>query len=401
MARWQAMLQQPISSVMRGGSWFNSITSSTTAGSQTVSLVTQVAPHIRDGVNLKWTMNCVLLSLIPSVLFGLYNTGYQANIAMAYLNLQSAPGWRGMLLDALHTGYEAPSVVASVAHGLLYLLPAFMVASLVGGFWETIFARLRKHEATDGFLVTALLFTLLLPPAAPLWQVALGISFGIVIGKEIFGGTGKNFLNPTLVGLAFLHLAYPNEMAGHPLWTNVAGYNGTSIFGAVAAGGMEVLPHQGISWLRSFAGLQQGTLGATSPLACLLGTAFLIYAGVASWRIMLSALIGVIASALMFNLFASDLGPIFQMPWYWHLTLGSFAFGVVFLATDPASSAMTNTGRWIYGLLIGFMVVLIRAANPVHPDGVMLAILLGNIFAPLIDYFVTKANIRRRERRSV
>jgi Na+-transporting NADH:ubiquinone oxidoreductase subunit B len=338
----------------------------------------------------------MLVALGPCLLVAVYNSGYQANLALAKLGMTDLPGWRGAFLDALRIGYEPSNVSACIAHGVLYVLPILLVALITAGLWESLFAIMRKRRLTEGFVVTAVLFTLILPPGAPLWQVALGISFGIVIGKEIFGGTGKNFLNPTLTSLVFLHFAYPNAMAGDPLWSGVAGYSGTTIFSMVAAGGVDVIGQAGIGWWQSFLGGVQGALGVTSTLACLLGAVVLLYTRVASWRVMAGVLIGLVATASLCNWAGASVAPILALPWYWHLTLGSFAFGMVFLATDPVTGAATDTGRWVYGLLIGFMIVLVRVANPVHPDGVMLAILLGNIFAPLIDYGVIWANMRRR-----
>jgi Na+-transporting NADH:ubiquinone oxidoreductase subunit B len=341
----------------------------------------------------------VVLALVPCLAMALYNTGHQANLAMAGLGLTAAPGWRGAVLDALGIGRDPASLWDCLWYGALLLLPILAVSLAVGAFWERLFAALRRRPLRDGLVVTALVFTLVLPPAAPLWQVALGMSFGVVIGKEIFGGTGKNILNPALVGLAFLYFGYPTEMAGDPLWSGVAGYRGSAAFGTVAAGGMEALGQTGVTWGRPFLGLTQGMLGQTSTLACLLGAVVLVASRVASWRIMAGVLLGMIGAALAFNVLGSGAGPIFALPWHWHLTLGGFAFGMVFLATDPVSAAMTDTGRWIYGLLIGGVIVLVRVANPVHPDGVMLAVLFANISAPLIDYFVVWANIRRRARR--
>ncbi|MDH3595443.1 MAG: NADH:ubiquinone reductase (Na(+)-transporting) subunit B [Rhodospirillales bacterium] len=361
--------------------------------------VTRGAPHLRAAMSLRRALGIVVLALTPCLVMALYNSGQQANAAMARLGLAGLPGWRGAVLGALGIGHDPASLWDSLWHGALYLLPILAVSLAVGAFWERLFATLRRRPLRDGLIVTALVFTLVLPPAAPLWQVALGMSFGIVIGKEIFGGTGKNVLNPALVGLAFLYFGYPTEMAGHPLWTEVAGYRGSAVFGAVAAGGMEALAQAGVTWWRAFLGLTQGTLGETSTLACLLGGTVLIATRVASWRIVAGVLLGMIGAALAFNALGGGAGPIFALPWYWHLTLGGFAFGMVFLATDPVSAAMTDTGRWVYGLLIGVVTVLVRVANPVHPDGVMLAVLFANISAPLIDYLVVWANIRRRARR--
>ena len=361
--------------------------------------VTRAAPHLRGAVNLQGIMRIVVLALAPCVLMALYNSGHQANTALAGLGLDAVPGWRGALLDALGVGHDPAAVLPSVALGTLFFLPVFAVALVTGDLWERIFATWRRRPRGEGLGVTALIFALILPPAAPLWQVALGMSFGVVVGKEIFGGTGRNFLNPAVTGLAFLYLAYPNAMAGDPLWIGLGGYGGATIFGQVAALGMDAVGQAGITWWQAFLGRIPGPFGETSTLACLLGAAVLIATGAASWRIMAGALLGLIGTAVLFNLAGGDGSPIFAMPWSWHLVLGGFAFGAVFLATDPVSAAATDTGRWLYGLLFGFMVVLIRVANPVHPDGVMFAVLFANVFAPLIDYGVVWANIRRRARR--
>jgi Na+-transporting NADH:ubiquinone oxidoreductase subunit B len=249
--------------------------------------------------------------------------------------------------------------------------------------------------------VTSLLFALIVPPDIPLWQVAMGMSFGVVIGKEVFGGVGKNFLNPALTGRAFLFFAYPGQISGDAVWTAVDGFSGATPLAILNQGGMEALHQADISWMQMFVGNIQGSLGETSALLCFVGAFMLIYTKVASWRIMAGVLIGMIATTLLFNLIDDGSNPMYAVPWYWHLVLGSFAFGMVFMATDPVSAATTDNGRWIYGVLIGFMIVLIRVANPAFPEGVMLAILFANVFAPLIDYFVMQANIRRRMRRNV
>lgn len=366
----------------------------------TQSELSSRAPHVRDAVSLNGVMSYVALALAPSALMGVYNTGYQANRAMVRVDVEAAPGWRGALLGHLGVAYDTASVWDSAWHGLLYFAPVLLTALLVGEVWTRIFAGVRERQRSDGLLVTALLFTMSLPASIPLWQVAIGMSFGIVVGKEIFGGTGKNFLNPALAGLALLYFAYPNEMRGDAVWTPVDGFSGATALGRAATGGLPAIERARITWSESFLGRIPGALGETSALACLLGAAFLVYMRVASWRVIAAVVGGAVATALLFNLLGSGALPVSQLPWYWHLTLGSFALGTVFFATDPVTSAMTDVGRWIYGVLIGFMIVLIRVANPAHPEGVMLAILLGNIFAPLIDYAVMRANMRRRARRS-
>jgi Na+-transporting NADH:ubiquinone oxidoreductase subunit B len=365
------------------------------------AMVTHTGPHLRDSMNLPRLRLCMVIALAPCVLIAIYNTGHQAGLGMSRLGLDTLPGWRGALLETLGLGGSTTGTAAAIMHGLLYVLPILGIAFIVGNFWRQAFARLRGREAGDAPIVTALIFTLILPPGAPLWQVALGMSFGLVIGKEIFGGTGKNFMNPALVGLAFLYLAYPNGPVASPIWAGAASYGGTGIFGQIAGGGMDALARAGLTWRDSFIGFEPDVIGVSSAAACLIGAAVLIVTGAASWRIMLAVLTGGVVAALLVNFLGRDAGPIFSVPWYWHLTLGGFAFGSVFLAADPVSAASTNAGRWIYGLLIGAMIVLVRVANPIHPDGVLMAVLLGNVFAPLIDYGVVWANIRRRARRYV
>ncbi|MDX1518475.1 MAG: NADH:ubiquinone reductase (Na(+)-transporting) subunit B [Gammaproteobacteria bacterium] len=364
----------------------------------TPSDVTRTSPHVRDAIDLKRVMSYVVVATLPCVFMALWNTGYQANLAMANMGIDSVPGWRGVILDGLNVGHDPQSIYANCMHGLLYFLPLYIVTIVAGGLWEVLFAAVRNHEVNEGFLVTSMLFTLTLPPDIPLWMVALGISFGVVIGKEVFGGTGKNFLNPALTGRAFLFFAYPAEMSGDAVWTAVDGFSGATPLGLAALGGIEAVTGSGITWMQSFLGSIQGSLGSTSTLACLIGAAFLIYTRVASYRIIFGVFLGMFLTAVMFNMIGSSTNPMFGMPWYWHLSLGGFAFGMVFMATDPVSAAMTDLGRWIFGILIGVMTVLIRVVNPAFPEGIMLAILFANIFAPLIDYFVVQFDIARRKR---
>jgi len=242
---------------------------------------------------------------------------------------------------------------------------------------------------------------LICPPDIPLWQVALGISFGVVIGKEIFGGTGKNFLNPALTGRAFLFFAYPAQISGDTVWTAVDGFSGATPLSLAAANGAEGIVAAGVTWFDAFFGSIQGSIGETSTLAIFIGGAVLLAMGIASWRIVLGVMIGMVGMSLLFNTIGSDSNPMFALPWYWHLVIGGFAFGMIFMATDPVSASMTNTGKLYFGALIGVMVVLIRVINPAFPEGMMLAILFANLFAPLIDHFVVQANIKRRMARNV
>ncbi len=368
----------------------------------TPARATRAAPHVRDNLDLKRVMTFVVLASFPAVIIGIYNVGYQANMAMASLDLTTTDDWRGVVLDAFAIGYAPQSVFACFVHGLLYFLPIYLVTLVVGGFWEVLFAILRKHEVNEGFLVTSWLFVATLPATIPLWQVALGISFGVVIGKEVFGGTGKNFLNPALVGRAFLFFAYPAEMSGDEVWVAVDAFSGATPLALAATGGVAAITEAGITWQAAFIGTIPGSLGETSALACLVGALFLVYTGIASGRIMLGVVMGmIVASVLAHWLGADSDNAYFQMPWYWHLILGGAAFGLVFMATDPVSAAMTPAGKWIFGCFIGVVCILIRVANPAYAEGMMLAILLGNVFAPLMDYAVIKVHVHRRKRRYV
>lgn len=366
----------------------------------TPGYVTRVAPHARDGIDLKRLMVFVVLAITPAALVAIWNVGYQANTAMAALGIASASGWPGLVMATFGIGYDPSSVWDCLWHGLVYFLPIYIVTLAAGGFWEVLFAGVRNHEVNEGFLVTSLLFALTLPPTIPLWQVALGMSFGVLVAKEVFGGTGKNFLNPALTGRAFLFFAYPAQMSGDSVWTAVDGFSGATPLAIAASGGMQALADADISWIQLFLGQVQGSLGETSTLACLIGAAFLIYTKVASWRIIAGVMLGMVVTTLLFNLFGAESSPMTSVPWHWHLVLGSFTFGMVFMATDPVTAATTHSGRWAYGVLIGFMIILIRVANPAFPEGTMLAILFANIFAPTIDYIVMRVNIYRRMRRN-
>ncbi|MCV6547683.1 MAG: NADH:ubiquinone reductase (Na(+)-transporting) subunit B [Cohaesibacter sp.] len=362
--------------------------------------VTKAAPHARDYIDLKRVMSYVVVATVPCILWAFYNTGYQTNMAIAQIGLENATGWRVALLSALGVGFDAGNIFSNMVHGLLYFLPIYITTLVVGGIFEVLFATVRGHEVNEGFLVTSMLYTLIMPASTPLWMVALGIIFGVVVGKEVFGGTGKNFLNPALTGRAFLYFAYPAAMSGDSIWTPVDGFSGATALGISAAEGHEALAKIDLTWWDAFIGTMQGSLGETSALACLIGGLFLMYTKIANWRLIAGCLVGMIGFSTLLNLIGSDTNPMFAMPWYWHLVLGGYAFGLVFMVTEPVSGAMTNKGRFIYGALIGFMVVMIRVVNPAFPEGMMLAILFGNIFAPLIDYFVVKANIARRIRRN-
>nr|WP_300308631.1 NADH:ubiquinone reductase (Na(+)-transporting) subunit B [Halomonas sp.] len=360
--------------------------------------VAKTASHVRDGVDLKRIMITVWLCTFPAMFFGMWNTGWQANEAIA-AGYESMAGWREMVLLTLAGGHDAGSLWSNFVLGATYFLPIYLVTFVVGGFWEVLFAIKRGHEVNEGFFVTSVLFALILPATIPLWQVALGITFGVVIGKEIFGGTGKNFLNPALTGRAFLYFAYPAQISGDAVWVPADGFTGATPLSAVYQSGMAALQDQ-YSWWDAFLGFIPGSVGETSTLAILIGGVVLLAMGIASWRIVLGVFLGMVAMSSILNLVGSDSNLMFAMPWYWHLVVGGFAFGMIFMATDPVSASMTNPGRYIFGALIGVMTVLIRVVNPAFPEGIMLAILFANLFAPLIDHFFVEANIKRRAKRT-
>jgi Na+-transporting NADH:ubiquinone oxidoreductase subunit B len=353
---------------------------------------TKTTAHVRDGIDLKRIMIMVWFAALPCMFWAMYNTGFQANTALEAMGATGIEGWRGALLG--ESMINSASFWANLYHGALYFLPVYLTVFVVGGFWEVMFATVRGHEVNEGFFVTSILFSLTLPATIPLWMVALGISFGVVVGKEVFGGTGKNFLNPALTGRAFLFFAYPAAMSGDAVWV-VDGYTGATALSMAAAQGMEVMQNS-VTWIDAFLGNIQGSMGETSTLAILIGACVLLTTRIASWRIMMGVLLGMATTATLFNIIGSETNPMFAMTPAWHLVVGGFAFGMVFMATDPVSAAMTNRGRFFYGALIGFMVVLIRVVNPAFPEGMMLAILFANLFAPIFDHFVVQANIKRR-----
>jgi Na+-transporting NADH:ubiquinone oxidoreductase subunit B len=345
-------------------------------------------PHVRDALDMKRYMIVVIAALMPCLLFGIYNAGRQYDV----INQTGLSAFG-------HNLYE----------GALLVLPIVIVSYVVGGLWEVLFAVVRKHEINEGFLVTGLLFPLTLPPTTPLWQVALGITFGVVVGKEIFGGTGFNVLNPALTGRAFLFFAYPAQITGDGVWTKVAdashvveGFTGATplaIAGQVGAGEglVPALERAGFTLKSMALGLEGGSIGETSLIPILLGAAVLLLTGVGAWRIMAGGVLGVSALAVLIDLVSGpDAKPFAHLPFYYHFAMGSFAFGIVFMATDPVSAAATRAGKWIYGFLIGALTVLIRVVNPAYPEGVMLSILFMNIMAPLIDHYVVQVHIRRR-----
>ena len=382
--------------------------------------VTKGTSHVRDSIDMKRMMSMVIVALGPCILMALWNTGYQANLAIAEYGAaplqDSITGLgfvtRDQIMQAVGLPYDPGNQLSNLFHGLLWFLPVYAATMAVGGVCELIFAIIRGHEINEGFLVSGMLFPLTLPPTIPLWQVGLGIAFGIVIGKEIFGGTGKNFLNPALTARAFLYFAHASFMSGDKVWTaagvaagdKVDGYTNATVLTGMAAAepGTTAVASStmNLSFLDCFLGCIPGSMGETSVLACLIGAAILIATGIGSWRIMLGVTAGAFATSCLLYAFReySD-NPMWYLPPWWHLAVGGFAFGTVFMATDPVSAAMTETGKWWYGGLIGVLTILIRVINPAFAEGIMLAILFGNVMAPLIDYFVVEANVKRRAAR--
>lgn len=364
--------------------------------------VTKNPSHVRDGLDLKRMMTVVIVALVPCILMAMYNTGLQANRAIeAGLALNEnwlSTDWQTALMGLTGFGYASASILSCFVYGAIYFLPVMLVSYTVGGIWEVLFSIVRKHEVNEGFFVTGMLFPLILPPTIPLWQVAVGVSFGVVIGKEVFGGTGMNILNPALVARAFLFFSYAGSMSGNVWVTGVNSVDattGATALGSVVEQGMSALPDA--DFLSYFIGTVPGSMGETSALACLIGAFILIVTRIGSWRTMGGVALGTVLTALLFNvLHKPGSNPMFAIPFWWHMVLGGWAFGTVFMATDPVSSAFTDLGKWIYGFFIGLFVVMIRVVNPAFPEGMMLAILLMNVFASTIDYFIVQKHIKRR-----
>jgi Na+-transporting NADH:ubiquinone oxidoreductase subunit B len=342
--------------------------------------VTHKGTHIRDSIDLKRTMSIVVLALMPALIFGMWNIGYQNSLAFDIER----------------------DLIANFWFGLLKVFPIIVVSYVTGLGIEFISAQIRGHEVNEGFLVTGMLIPMILPVGIPLWMVALATAFAVIIGKEIFGGTGMNIMNVALTARAFLFFAYPSQMSGDKVWIEglkngqgiVDGFSGATPLAHLAQGQAQHLP----SLSDMFFGFIPGSIGETSTLAILIGAIILIWTGIGSWKIMLSGVIGVLALGGLLNLI--PVNDYMQLPAYYHLVIGGFAFGIVFMATDPVTGSQTEKGKWIYGFMIGVMVVLIRVFNPAYPEGVMLAILLMNIWAPLIDYFIVESNIKKRLKRA-
>ena len=367
----------------------------------TPGIVSRTGSHVRDGLDYKRMMSLVVVALGPCMLMALFNTGYQANLAIQ-AGATPLDTWQNAVFAAIGGSYDPSNPLMCLLLGALHFLPVYAVVMAAGGTVEMVFCIVRKHEVNEGFLVTGALLPLTLPPTIPLWQVALGTVAGIVLAKEVFGGTGMNFLNPALTCRAILFFAYPADISGEAPWiaadfADLDGFTGATWLAQAAAtsGVLETGP-----WTNAFLGLVPGSMGETSTLACLLGAGVLIVTRVGSWRCMAGVAVGTLAMASLLDAIGSDTNPMFDVPFYWHIVLGGWAFGMVFMATDPVSSSYTDSGRWAYGIGIGVLCVLIRCVNPAYPEGMMLAILFMNMFAPLIDYYVIRRNVARRLARS-
>lgn len=367
----------------------------------TPGTVTKRGAHVRDAINLKRMMITVVIALQPCFVMAAWNTGYQANLAIGNGALP-LDDFNTMLYTMLGFTHDSGDHLANFVYGLCYFVPIFAVTQAAGGLIEVVTSIIRKHEVNEGFLVSGALIPLILPPTIPLWQVFIGTAFGILIGKEVFGGTGMNILNPALVARAFLFFAYPAQISGDAVWiaadTSVDGVSGATWLAnaAVDANALEA-----VSWFDAFVGMIPGSMGETSALAVLMGMGILLATRVASWQTMAGVAVGTVLTSLVLNGIGSDTNPMFAMPFWWHMVLGGWAIGTVFMATDPVSSSFTTKGKWAYGFGIGLVVVLVRVVNPAYPEGMMLAILFMNLFAPLFDHFVVQANIKRRLERNV
>lgn len=351
--------------------------------------------HLRAGLSLKRVMAILALALLPCVFMALWNTGYQMHLAMQRANLTELTSWQGMIFTRLGGVFDPAAAGNVLLLGALHFVPILLTCWLCALFWEGLFAVVRKLPLNEGWGITGLLLALSLPPDIPLWQLALAVTFGTVLGKEIFGGTGRNFLNPALTAYAFLFFAYPAQFAGAH-YVPVDGITQATPLARAAEGGLNAVT-EGFSWFQAFVGAVPGAMGETSALACLIGAVILLCSGIASWRIMTAVLLGAFLLSELFFVAGSQSNPLFQIPFHWHLVLGSLAFGLVFMATDPVTSAWTPAGQWLYGLLIGAMIILVRVLNPAFSEGTLFAILFGNVFAPVIDHLVIR--VKRRERR--
>jgi Na+-transporting NADH:ubiquinone oxidoreductase subunit B len=355
------------------------------------------APHIRDSNNVQSLMNNFVVASIPCWLIGIWNLGEQTSFAMQQVGMVSLEGWRGSVINALGVSYDPASIGSCMFIGLLYFTPILLIALITGALWEALFAQKRGRPVDEGLLSIAWLFVLILPATIPLYQVAIGMTFAMVVGKAIFGGTGRYLVSPSLLGVSFLVFSYSSLIYAPGAWIPVPGYDEpTTIELAIEEGGLPALLSVGYNWKLLFIGNQPGPIGITSALGCILGAIYLIVTGTASWRIMAGSFIGMVSTVLLMNAAGPADNPMFSVPWAWHAVIGGWAFGTVFLATDPVAAATTHPGRWGFGILVGVLTVVVRITNPSYYQGAMFAILLASIFSPLFDYVVVEQNIKRR-----
>ncbi|RIY33049.1 NADH:ubiquinone reductase (Na(+)-transporting) subunit B [Psittacicella melopsittaci] len=389
--------------------------------------VTSGRIHVRDVIDLKRIMTTVWLALFPAAFFGAWNVGNLtlesfalAGVTTEHLGEIISSDWHYQLAAFFGANFDPATAgwFSKMLIGFSFWVPVYITVFAVGGFWEVLFASIRKHEVNEGFFVTSILFSLILPPTIPLWQAALGITFGVVIAKEIFGGTGKNLVNPALAGRAFIFFSYPSQITGDSVWytastsnvlsairdtgaSNVDAFSGATPLGQLAVEQAQEVLGKSLTWFDAFIGYMPGTIGEVSKLALIIGGLVLLFARIASWRIVVGVSVGTIVMSLFFNAIApyTSNPELFGLPFWWHMVLGGWMIGTLFMATDPVSASFTEKGKWWYGFLIGVFVVLIRVVNPAFPEGMMLAILFANLFAPIIDYIVVQRSIKRRRAR--
>ena len=360
---------------------------------------TRVAPHIRDALCVRDLLNNFMIATVPCWLLGLWHLGYQLNTALLTMGPTGAPGWRGTLLRGIGIGTDPGNVFACWMHGFLYFLPVFLVALLVSACWGVLFARVRQRPVDDGVLVFAWLFALLLPAGAPWFQVALGMSFGVVFGKHIFGGTGHYLVNPAVLGAAFLWLAYPQLVFGAASLVPLPGSSQVTVQELAAAGGKDAILAAGRSWWSLFVGAGPGPMGMTSSLGAVLGAAYLLLTNTVSPRVLGGVLLGASATVLVFNTLATD-NHLFALAPQWQLLLGGVMFGTVFLATDPVAGATTHAGRWAFGVLVGILALTIQLLNTAIAQPFVFAVFLASLCAPLLDFVVVERFLRRRRRQA-
>lgn len=362
---------------------------------------TQSAPFIRGSANVQGLLNNFVIATLPCWTIGLWSLGYQSNQAMADLSMVALPGWRGDLIGAWGIGYDPNNLWACFFHGLLYFMPIFLLSLLVASTWEIIFSSVRRRPLSEGVLAFAWLFSLLMPAGVAFYQVVLGLSFGLVVGAGVYGGAGRYLVNPALLGLTFLLFAYPDLVFGPTSWIPVPGFEALPPLSLAASGGIDAVLAAGYTAWDLFLGVRPGALGSTSVVGALLGAMYLVMTDTVSWRILVGALLGMMGTVLLFNVLAPEGHPMATIPWGWHLLVSGFVFGAVFFATDPVAAANTQAGRWMFGGLVGVLTVVISVADPAYNEGVLFAVLLASLFAPVLDFVVVELNVRRRRRRLV